>query len=197
MTLEQIKLKIGERVDDPSGTAYADRYEGIFISAMIDIIKAVDKEGNPLFSASEYPELVAPYNGSISFIDGFAKVLYSAIDAIFVRGVYTDPITVNINNRIVFQKKTLAYLEFMRINPYLTPETGEGYWAEKGDAMFILIKQGISVVPTAISIDRVKNPSATVWGTSDLETVYHYGRSFIESSIKRSAEILKSEIGNE
>ena len=107
MTLEQIKIKIGERVDDEYAVAYAARYEGIFISAMIDVVKAVDKNGNALFSPTEYPELTEPFNKDISFTDGFSQILYNDINAIFIRDIYSNPLTVAIAKRINFQQRKI------------------------------------------------------------------------------------------
>jgi len=198
MTLEQIKLKIGERVDDDNAVAYADRYEGIFISAMIDMIKSVDKNGTALFSPTEYPELSGPFNKSITFTDGFSQILYDDINAIFIRDIYSNLITVAIAKRINFQPRTIQELMFIRSNPHLEPAKGEGYWAKKSASVFILISPKEKIdTETPFSLDIVKNPSSGTWVGKDLEDDLHYGRSFIEASIKRSAEILKSEIGLE
>ena len=200
MTLEQIKLKIGERCDDPSGTAYADRYEGLFVSAMCDVIKAVDKDGNTLFSSAEYPELAEAIVKDISFVDGFAKLKFGVAEAditgvIFVLDVYSDPVDVNIKNRTYFQRRTFKKLLFIRENPIKRPAKGEGYWGRKGNSVYVLIYEGQKNKP--ISFDVAKNPSSSDWGTQDLETVLGYGRSFIEACIKRAGNILRSEIGLE
>lgn len=198
MTLEQIKLKIGERVDDDTAVAYAARYQGIFVSAMIDVVKAVDKNGNALFSSSEYPELVGPYEPTGTITDGFMQIQYSAINAIFVRDVFSNVISVNINKRINFQSRSFKKLIFIRGNPHLAPTLGEGYWAEKSNSVFILIaanQKAEAVLP--FSLDIISNPKPGDWGSDDLEATHHYGRSFIEACIKRSVEILKSEIGVE
>jgi len=199
MTLDQIKIKIAERVDDPSGTGYAERYEGLFISAMCEVIKAIDKNGIALFSPSEYPELTEPYEDSISFKDGFAEIPYSDIgDIIFIRDVYSNPITISLANRINFQPRTTKELLFIRSNPHLTPDSCEGYWSEKGKSVYLLVYRGVTKTGSSIiSFDIVKNPIPAEWGSQDLITALHYGAGFIWASIKRAAEILRSEIGLE
>ena len=193
MTISEIYTAIGERVDDPDKTQYANRYENVFISALTELIKLRDENGFYIFSPEEYPELAQPEQIEPSFINGWYKHEISGTERIMlIRSVYVDPISENAG--ILFVEKTFLDLQNIMRNMYLKPYGTEAYWAKKGNGIYLACLYSERL---RVNLDIIKNPDPSSWGTSNLETVKGYGRSFLNACISKASEILRKEIGLE
>ena len=194
MTTSQIYSAIGERVDDPDKIQYSNRYENVFVNAMTELMKLRDDNGFFVYPSEEFPELAESANFEVSFSDGWFKKDFSTIsNLMYIRDIYSNQIEFSQDAGVITQKDYI-WLQHIMNNTYLEPSGSEIFWAKKGNAVFIVSNIGRNL---RLSADVILNPNPTSWGTQDLVATLHYGRSFINASITRAAQILRAEIGLE
>lgn len=188
MTKEDVYTAIGQRVDDPERTQYADRYENVFISAMTNLIKSRDKNGNYLYASEEYPDLCELRSISLEFSNRWCKINFNDIaNLMYVRNIYIEPFE---NQHYgLCTMKDYQTLVHMNTNKYLNPGENEYYWAKVSNTIYIIT--GTSPTVTA-KIEIILNPNPDDW-TGEL----NYSRGFLEGCIKEAAATLRAEIGLE
>lgn len=186
-TLDDIKLKITTKVNDPEGNRYGNEAIDAFILALEQLIlQGVKKERIPLLSTN--------FKYVLNVVQGVVKISFNQLGLISVDNIESDQ---DLNTSRQYHRiDNNVQFNNIKISPKLLPyDKNEIYWNITGNEIRFITEYSVDEIAPYIS--GIMYPTEDIFGSSDLVTVHKFDQGLIQQAIENAARILLPQISEE